>query len=95
MSALVNAMIELDVVALSRYAYNAIAKPTLACLIPKISKRFNYPVINDYVFVHSWLCFDRYFQILVHYQMPFAEAFRYYDFPLLEAMGPAPTSKRK
>lgn len=44
MYALVKAMIDLKVVALCRYAYNINSNPRVACLIPKLSKKSNFPV---------------------------------------------------
>jgi hypothetical protein len=68
-------MLKRGVVALCRYAYNIAANPKLACLIPKMTKRENYPVkfvnFNEFYFI----------QILIHYLMPFRDDFRYFDFP--------------
>ena len=44
LSAFVHAMLKKGVVALCRYAYNVTSNPRLACLIPKITKKENYPV---------------------------------------------------
>ncbi|CAK5078966.1 unnamed protein product [Meloidogyne enterolobii] len=44
LSAIVNAMLKKGVVALCRYAYNVVSNPRLSCLIPKITKKENYPV---------------------------------------------------
>uniref|UniRef100_A0A1I8AZQ8 Ku domain-containing protein n=1 Tax=Meloidogyne hapla TaxID=6305 RepID=A0A1I8AZQ8_MELHA len=49
LSALVNAMLKKGVVALCRYAYNIASNPRLACLIPKITKKENYPVLIHYL----------------------------------------------
>uniref|UniRef100_A0A914HVN4 Ku domain-containing protein n=1 Tax=Globodera rostochiensis TaxID=31243 RepID=A0A914HVN4_GLORO len=48
-SALCQAMIDLGVVALCRYAYNINSNPRMACLIPKISRETNYPVLIHYL----------------------------------------------
>uniref|UniRef100_A0A915D472 Ku domain-containing protein n=1 Tax=Ditylenchus dipsaci TaxID=166011 RepID=A0A915D472_9BILA len=48
MSALVKAMLEQDVVALCRYAYNVNSNPRVACLIPKISKKSSLPILMHY-----------------------------------------------
>ncbi|KAL3106169.1 hypothetical protein niasHT_016856 [Heterodera trifolii] len=48
-SALCQAMIDLGVVALCRYAFNINSNPKMACLIPKISKEANYPVLIHYL----------------------------------------------
>lgn len=46
MSALVKSMLDLEVVALCRYAYNINSNPRIACFIPKISKKSNLPVLK-------------------------------------------------
>ncbi|KAI1707556.1 ku70/Ku80 beta-barrel domain-containing protein [Ditylenchus destructor] len=48
MSALVKAMLEEEVVALCRYAYNVNSAPRVSCLIPKISQKTKLPVLMHY-----------------------------------------------
>ncbi|KAF7638233.1 Ku domain-containing protein [Meloidogyne graminicola] len=47
--AIVQAMINKGVFALCRYAYNKAANPKLACLVPKITKKDNYPILIHYL----------------------------------------------
>uniref|UniRef100_A0A915LW12 Ku domain-containing protein n=1 Tax=Meloidogyne javanica TaxID=6303 RepID=A0A915LW12_MELJA len=49
LSAIVNAMLKKGVVALCRYAYNIASNPRLSCLIPKITKKENYPILIHYL----------------------------------------------
>nr|CAD2122359.1 unnamed protein product [Meloidogyne enterolobii] len=49
LSAIVNAMLKKGVVALCRYAYNVASNPRLSCLIPKITKKENYPILIHYL----------------------------------------------
>uniref|UniRef100_A0A915P2I5 Ku domain-containing protein n=1 Tax=Meloidogyne floridensis TaxID=298350 RepID=A0A915P2I5_9BILA len=49
LSAIVNAMLKKGVVALCRYAYNVASNPRLSCLIPKVTKKENYPILIHYL----------------------------------------------
>ncbi|CAK5019221.1 unnamed protein product [Meloidogyne enterolobii] len=77
LSAIVNAMLKKGVVALCRYAYNVASNPRLSCLIPKITKKENYPVRIVTILIFNPI------KILIHYLMPFRDDFRYFDFPLI------------
>jgi hypothetical protein len=49
LTALVQAMIKKNMIALCRYAYNINSYPHLCCLIPKMTKEENYPVFLHYL----------------------------------------------